>query len=86
MSRARIQNLNRRTTGAEREAFESGVFSSPAGSSRVGTLHWGDEVQLLERRSRRARVRGEGGLEGWVANEDVVELRWVRRRGKEERL
>jgi beta-lactamase superfamily II metal-dependent hydrolase len=81
MKLARIQNLHRRTTAAEREAFESVVFTTPTGSTRRGVLRWGDAVETLERRDRRTRIHADGGLEGWVNNGDVVELRWVRRRG-----
>jgi beta-lactamase superfamily II metal-dependent hydrolase len=81
MNLARIQNLHRRTTAAEREAFESVVFTTPTGSTRRGTLRWGDAIAILERRDRRTNIRAEDGLEGWVNNGDVVEQRWVRRRG-----
>lgn len=78
----RIQDLNRRTNAAEREAFESPVFTTPTGVTVAGVLRWGDDVEILERRDRRTHVRGVAvGVEGWVANGDVVELRWVGRRG-----
>jgi beta-lactamase superfamily II metal-dependent hydrolase len=77
MNPGRIQNLNRPTTAAEREVFETTVFSTPTGSTQLGVLHWGDDVDYLERRDRRTRVRGPSGLEGWVANGDVVQRRWI---------
>jgi beta-lactamase superfamily II metal-dependent hydrolase len=79
MNRGRIQNLNLSTTAEEREAFEAAVFSTPTGATTLGVLRWGDEVEILERRSRRTRVRDPDGLEGWVANGSVVGLRWVRK-------
>jgi beta-lactamase superfamily II metal-dependent hydrolase len=81
MKLGRIQDLNRRTTAAEREAFGCSVFTTPTGSKRQGVLRWGDEVDILERRDRRTRIQADGGLEGWVNKGDAVELRWVRRRG-----
>jgi hypothetical protein len=81
MKLARIQNLNRPMSAAAREAFESTVFSTPTGSARLDVLRWGDEIEILEWRDRRSRVRAEGGLEGWVAKGDVVELRWIRKSG-----
>lgn len=82
MIRGRIQNLNRRTTAAEREAFETSVFSTPTGATELGALRWGDEVDWLERADRRTRVTAADGLEGWVANGDVVQLRWIRKSGR----
>lgn len=79
MIRGRIQDLNRRTDAAEREAFVATVFSTPTGATAVGTLRWGDEVDFIERRDRRTHVRASGGPEGWVANGSVVQLRWVRK-------
>src|SRR2546426_1762561 len=32
----------------------------------VGTLHYGDRVQILERRSERVRVRTTPGAVGWL--------------------
>ena len=55
--------------------------STPTGSTKRGVLRWGDEVEILERGDRRTQVRPQGGLDGWVAKGDVVELRWIRRRG-----
>jgi beta-lactamase superfamily II metal-dependent hydrolase len=82
MAPGRIQNLNRRTDAVERGAFESAVFSTPTGSTRLATLRWGDEVEILERGTGRARVRSPAGVEGWVRHGDVVELRWVRKNGE----
>lgn len=81
MRPGRIQNLNRRTSAGEREAFETTVFTTPTGSTERGTLRWGDEIEVLERGDRRTRIRVHDGLEGWVPNGDVVELRWIKRRG-----
>lgn len=82
MTRGRIQDLNRRTTAAERKAFEVSVFSTRTGATEIGILRWGDEVDLVERRERRIRVRADSGLDGWVRTGAVVEPRWIRRRGK----
>ncbi|MGH9380446.1 MAG: ComEC/Rec2 family competence protein, partial [Thermoanaerobaculia bacterium] len=82
MTRGRIQNLNRWTNAAQRKAFEAPVFSTPTGATEIGGLRWGDEVDIVERRERRTRVRADGGVDGWVRNGGVVELRWIRRRGK----
>jgi beta-lactamase superfamily II metal-dependent hydrolase len=81
MARGRIQNLNRATDAADREAFESPVFSTPTGATRLGTLRWGDDVEIVARATGRTQVRSPGGVEGWVRNGDVVELRWIRRSG-----
>ncbi|MBA3884987.1 MAG: hypothetical protein H0X67_04550 [Acidobacteria bacterium] len=80
MSRGRIQNMHRRTDAAEREAFETTIFSTRSGSGVLGSARWGDEVEILERGQSRSRVEA-GVIEGWVANGDLVELHWVRRRG-----
>lgn len=81
----RIQDLNSTTTAAEREAFGSTVFTTPTGSTETGTLRWGDAVEILERHDRRTRVRAGSGLEGWVQKGDVVQLGWVKRRGRGKR-
>ena len=81
MARGRIQDLHRRTDAAERLAFESAVFTTPTGATRAGTLRWGDEVEILERRDRRTRIHAPVGVEGWVRHGDVVELRWIGRSG-----
>jgi hypothetical protein len=80
MKPGRIQDLNRRTTGAERDAFAAAVYSTPAGTTAIGTLRWGDAVNIVERQNRRTRVCTQGGIDGWVANGSVVELRWIGRR------
>jgi beta-lactamase superfamily II metal-dependent hydrolase len=80
MTPGRIQNLHRPTSAAQRQSFETTVFSTRTGSTASGVLHWGDEVDLLERGDRRTLVRA-GALQGWVANGDVVQLRWIRRSG-----
>ena len=82
MTKGRIQDLNRRTDAAERAAFESALFTTPTGATRAATLRWGDEVEILERRDRRTRVRSLAGVDGWVRHGDVVELRWVGRNGR----
>jgi len=69
MTLGRIQNLNRQTTAAEREAFGSAVCTTPTGSTQHEVLRWGDEVEILARGDRRTQIRAKGGLEGWVAME-----------------
>jgi beta-lactamase superfamily II metal-dependent hydrolase len=75
----RIQNLNRATTAAERMAFATRLFSTRTGSTETGVLPWGETVAVLERSDRRTRIRTAGAVEGWVANGDIVQLRWIRR-------
>ncbi len=40
--------------------------------SKVGTVHNGDRVDVLERQRRFVRVRTDGGVEGWVEQRSLV--------------
>jgi len=40
--------------------------------NKVGTVHGGDRVEVLERAKRFVRVRTDGGLEGWVEQRSLV--------------
>ena len=40
--------------------------------NKVGTLHNGDRVDVLERAKRFVRVRTDGGVEGWVEQRSLV--------------
>ena len=40
--------------------------------NKVGTLHGGDRVDVLERAKRFVRVRTDGGVEGWVEQRSLV--------------
>src|SRR6516162_2645111 len=40
--------------------------------NKVGTVHNGERVEVLERAKRFVRVRTDGGLEGWVEQRSLV--------------
>ena len=40
--------------------------------SKVGTVHNGDRVDVLERQRRFVRVRTDGGVEGWIEQRSLV--------------
>jgi SH3-like domain-containing protein len=40
--------------------------------SKVGTVHNGDRVDVLERQKRFVRVRTDGGIEGWIEQRSLI--------------
>lgn len=80
MPTAEIKDYSESRTARERASFATPLFDAATGDGSVGTLAWGTEVELLERREGRAGVRTADGREGWVQDRHAVEIGFLKRR------
>jgi hypothetical protein len=83
MQAARIINTRRvplragASERAVRRAFATPLHRTATSHTKHGDLAWGEDVTLISRGVRRARVRVGDGTVGYVPNELVVSLRWI---------